>query len=119
MSNLLLIGLCLFGVLLALGQILFKFAGRNSNLVRDWSDILGLFATPWLWAALVVYAIATLLWVMLLQRVPLSRAYPFAALGFVLVPAAAVWLFGERITGHYLVGATLIVVGIVTISLSD
>jgi multidrug transporter EmrE-like cation transporter len=60
----------------------------------------------------------TLLW-MLLQRVPLSRAYPFATPGFVLVPTASAWLFGERITGSYVLGATCVVVGIVIISSSE
>lgn len=119
MNTWLLIGLCLFGVLLASGQVLFKVAGREANLIRHWSEIVDLIMTPWLWAALIVYGIATLLWVILLQRVPLSRAYPFAALGFVLVPAAASWLFGERITLQYVFGATLIVVGIIAIGLSE
>jgi drug/metabolite transporter (DMT)-like permease len=119
MNSWLLIGLCLFGLLLASGQVLFKLAGRDTAVIRQWSDLPGLFGSHWLWVALIVYGIATLLWVVLLQRVPLSKAYPFAALGFVLVPAAAWWLFGERITPHYLVGAALIVTGIITISFSD
>ena len=119
MTNLHILGLCLFGFLLAVGQVLFKLAGREVVLVRQWSDIAGLFATPWLWVALVVYGGATLLWIVLLQRVPLSRAYPFAALGFVLVPAASAWLFGERITLPYVLGAALVVVGILVIGWSD
>lgn len=112
-------GLVLFGVLLAVGQILFKLAGRDANLVRSWMDLGGLFTTPWMWMALAVYGCATVLWVLLLQRVPLSRAYPFAALGFVLVPAAASWLFAERLSFTYLVGAALVVVGIITIGLAE
>ena len=70
-------------------------------------------------AALFVYGTATLLWIVLLQRVPLSRAYPFAALGFVLVPLASAWLFGERISVPYVLGAAFVIVGIVTIGASD
>jgi len=119
MSNLQILGLCIFGFLLALGQVLFKLAGSEASLVRRWSDVAGLFATPWFWAALAVYGGATLLWIVLLQRVPLSRAYPFAALGFVLVPLASSWLFGERISLPYVIGTALVVVGIVTIGASD
>lgn len=119
MTNLHMLGLCLFGVLLAIGQVLFKLAGREANMVRELSDIAGLFATPWIWVALLVYGGATLLWIVLLQRVPLSRAYPFAALGFILVPAASAWLFGERITLSYVLGAGFVVVGIILIGSSD
>lgn len=119
MSPTLFAALILFGFLLALGQVLFKMAGRDTVLVRSWSDLAALFATPWMWAALVVYGIATVLWVVLLQRVPLSRAYPFAALGFVLVPAAASWLFAEHLGPLYLVGAALVVAGIITIGLAN
>jgi drug/metabolite transporter (DMT)-like permease len=119
MTTLQILGLCFFGLLLALGQVLFKLAGRDSSLVRGWLDIAGVFATPWFWLALVVYGGATLLWIVLLQRVPLSRAYPFAALGFVLVPAASVWIFGERITLLYVIGSALVVLGILTIGASE
>jgi len=119
MTNLQILGLCLFGLLLAIGQVLFKLAGREANLVDQVGDIAGLFVTPWTWAALLIYGGATVLWIILIQRVPLSRAYPFAALGFVLVPMASFWLFGERITLSYVLGAALVVVGIVVIGSSD
>ena len=119
MTHFQIFGLSLFGFLLAIGQVLFKLAARDTALVRQAADVTGLLATPWTWAALVIYGGTTLLWMLLLQRVPLSRAYPFAALGFVLVPMASAWLFGERITWSYVLGAVCIVIGIVIISSSE
>lgn len=106
------IGLVLFAVLLATGQVLFKLAARQAPVVRQLSDLWGLFQSHWLWLALFLYGLATVLWVLLLQRVPLSRAYPFAALGFVLVPAAGVFIFAEKVSALYIVGTAMIIVGI-------
>ena len=55
---------------------------------------------------------ASLLWVRFLTTVTLSRAYPFAALAFVLVPAAGYLFFHEPITLRYALGTALIVVGV-------
>ena len=64
------------------------------------------------WVAVALYAGATLLWVRILTTVPLSRAYPFVALAFVLVPAAGYMFFGEPITLRYALGTALIVIGV-------
>jgi drug/metabolite transporter (DMT)-like permease len=54
----------------------------------------------------------------LLQRVPPSRAHPFATPQLVLVPMASARLCGERITRSHVLGATC-VVGIVVIGSSE
>ena len=100
--------LTLFAVLLALGQALFKRAALESV---DRPMPFGL-VTWWMVAALVLYAVATVLWVWILRSVPLSEAYPFAALGFVIVPLLASWMFGEVLDGRYVVGVVLIITGI-------
>lgn len=100
--------LILFSIMLATGQILFKKAALVSN---ESAGIFGLI-NIWLIVALGLYAIATILWVWLLKVVPLSFAYPFAALGFVLVPLAAVCLFGETLSIKYIIGSLLIISGI-------
>lgn len=101
--------LLLFPFLLTLGQILFKKAA----LARAGQGLVDLLVSPWMVAALSFYCVATGVWVWLLQSVPLSTAYPFAALGFVLVPVASVFLFGETISITYCIGCLLIVAGVV------
>ena len=64
-------------------------------------------------AAFAIYGAATFIWVTILRTMPLSTAYPFIALGFLLVPLAGVVLFGEHLTPIQWAGAVLIVVGIV------
>ena len=104
-----------FALLIVAGQILFKYAALRANLdALPWSLI-----NIWLVLALGLYGIATMLWVWLMTFVPLTHAYPFAALGFVIVPLAGVYLFNEPLSWRYAVGAALIVTGIVIIATAD
>lgn len=97
-----------FTVLMASGQMLFKVAADAST---GKPLPAGLF-NGWLLAALGLYGAATLLWVMILRATPLSVAYPFAALSFVLVPLGAWALFGEALSWRYGLGMLLIIGGI-------
>lgn len=103
--------LALFSLLLSMGQILFKKAAIVSNLTPG----LAGFVNPWLMGAVCLYGLTTILWVWILKTVPLSIAYPFSALGFVLVPLAATYFFGETISIKYIVGGCMIVAGILII----
>jgi drug/metabolite transporter (DMT)-like permease len=105
-------GLCCFSFMMAAGQILFKQTAQQAQAMSSLRDILCLFTLPSFWAAVFLYGLATLLWIKIIQVVPLSRAYPFAALGFVIVPLAAMFFFKETLTLRYAIGAGFIVVGI-------
>ena len=73
-------------VVIAVGQLLFKTVSQRLGdagfltLVTDPKTGLLFFA------ALFIYGIATFGWVWALRQVPLSTAYLFMALGFILVP---------------------------------
>ncbi|PLK26866.1 hypothetical protein [Novosphingobium sp. TH158] len=103
-----------FSALLAAGQALFKASalklGQTGGTV---GGLFSLVAMPGFWLALALYGAGTLLWIYILQTVPLSRAYPFAALGFVIVPIIAALLFAERLNLTYALGAALIVAGVI------
>ncbi|NCC20926.1 MAG: transporter [Alphaproteobacteria bacterium] len=108
-----------FAFLLATGQILFKQTA--STLSAPLASIEGLTAlafNPWFWLALMLYGAATLLWIMILQTVPLSLAYPFMALGFVLVPLASWLFFKETLTLGYAAGVGFIILGLGLITAS-
>jgi drug/metabolite transporter (DMT)-like permease len=100
-----------FPFAMAIGQILFKRAARQIDPDGQWW--LELARLPAMWAAVALYAGATLLWVRILTTVPLSRAYPFAALAFVIVPAAGYLLFDEPVNTKYMFGTLLIIVGVI------
>ena len=112
------LGLSAFALMLAIGQMLFKLTAQRSPTIERFADLRHLFADPMLWLALLLYGLATLLWVYLLQRIALVYAYPFAALAFVLVPFGAATFFGERLSVGIPIGAALIVAGICVTGLS-
>jgi drug/metabolite transporter (DMT)-like permease len=64
----------------------------------------------------VLYGLLTGLWVYLLTFTPLSRAYPFVALAFVLTPLLASRLFGEALKPSFFLGLAAIVAGLLVIT---
>jgi len=105
--------LILFAVVIAVGQLLFKRVSMGLNGVHGAEAILTKLATdPLFLLALALYGSATILWVLALREVPLSLAYPFTALAFVLVPLGAAVIFKEPVGARYFVGLVFVVGGI-------
>lgn len=112
-TNLLTLLLYTFG--LSLGQCLFKLAADSARLSTTKSFWPALLSTGQFYASIMLYAFLTLVWIWILARVSLSRAYPFVALAFVFTPALAVVFFGEKIDLWYALGLGLIIAGLVLI----
>jgi drug/metabolite transporter (DMT)-like permease len=110
MSLLQLLFILLTVVGLSFGQILFKMAA--DTLVLSPAGLLQILQNSRLLLALVVYAGATAMWLLVLKVTPLRTAYPFAALAFVFVPVLAHFLLDEDIGWNTLAGALLIGVGV-------
>ena len=55
-------------------------------------------------------------WLNVLQRLPLSPAYPMLSLNFVMVMLAARWLFHELTTARHWCGVASIMLGILLMS---
>lgn len=111
-------GLLLTPVMISLGQVLFKLAGGRID-ERDATGVMGVMHTlldPFLLVALAIYGSATILWIYVLRHVPLSQAYPFMALSFVLVPLASWLFFGETLGLRYWIGAGLLLSGMVVMN---
>ena len=98
--------------MLAIGQLLFRRAALATPPLSTAAGIVALIGNPLFLLALALYGIATVLWVGVLQQVPLSRAYPFTALGFVVVPVCAVLILGEPMDARLGGGLVLIFAGL-------
>jgi drug/metabolite transporter (DMT)-like permease len=112
-----------FAFLMSGGQVLFKktalsiSAGlNNENSLGLIEGILKAATIPWLYMALFTYGIATLFWLYILQRIPLTLAYPFSALAMIIVPILAIFLFGEKLNWSYWIGIIFIFIGITIIA---
>ncbi|HEY3910600.1 MAG TPA: SMR family transporter [Stellaceae bacterium] len=104
-----------FTFMLAGGQVLFKKLGLAVRGMPPAEALLTVLRDPVLYAALAFYGVATLLWIWILSRVPLSQAYPWVAVGMVVVPLLGWYLFGERIAPMFWIGTALIIAGLALI----
>ncbi len=102
-------------VLLAIGQWLFRKSALSVPSLATLPGLIKLAVTPAFLAALVIYGIATLMWVSVLQQMPLSRAYPFMALNFVAVPLIAILVAGESPSWQSIAGTVLVIAGLLLI----
>jgi len=103
--------LCVIGV--ATGQLLFKKAA--TTLPHSFS-VLDFLLNGWLICSLMLYGITTLGWIWVLRYAPLSLAYPFMGLAFVIVPIFSWFFLGESLHWRSLAGGAVIVVGIILAS---
>ena len=78
------------------GQLLFKAGGAAAAGRAPLAErMLGLAQNGMFVAALALYLALSVLWVWILSFTPLSRAYPFVALAFVITPLLGGLVFGE------------------------
>lgn len=97
---------------IAAGQILFKTVATRIDgrgpavLVHDSSFMLPLIGS------LAIYGCATVLWILALQHLALSRAYMFMSLSFIIVPVVSAIFLNEQLTPGFIIGLALIVAGV-------
>jgi len=117
------IGLILISVTLAaVAQVTLK-AGMNhvtdangGQLALTGESLKQIATNLWVWAGLAIFAVSAVLWLFALSRASLSFAYPFAALGYVIIVAASILFLGEHVPPLGWVGVALIVLGILLIA---
>ncbi len=105
------------------GQFLFKIAAMHLRFTGEDSIVQTFLnnSRPILFIliALFLYVVSTVLWVFALRIVPLSTAYMFNALAFILVPLGGFLLFGEPMPRLFIAGSFFIGFGLFLISLSN
>ena len=117
------IGLILLSVTLAaIAQVTLK-AGMNhvtdangGELALTGDSLKQIATNVWVWAGLVIFGMSAVLWLFALSRASLSFAYPFAALGYVIIVAASILFLGEHVPPLGWVGVAFIVIGILLIA---
>ena len=103
------------------GQLILKWqvttpAATPFRFMESWPTLLLLLLRPWVISAFVAAFLASLCWMMAISRLPLSKAYPFMAINFLLVGLLAIPLFGEALTRPKIVGLVVVVVGLSILS---
>ena len=117
------IGLILVSVTLAaIAQVTLKIGinhvtDANGGQLALTGDGLKQIATTFLvWVGLGIFAISAVTWLFALSRASLSFAYPFAALGYVIIVAASILFLDEHVPPLGWAGVGCIVLGILLVA---
>lgn len=117
------IGLLLFAVLLAgCGQLMLKHGMQVATArahATGGSLVLQAATSPLVIGGLAVFAVSAVAWLAVLSRVPLSIAYPFNALSYLLILTASVLVLHERANLLTWAGSLLVVSGLVIVVMSQ
>ncbi|WP_245630000.1 EamA family transporter [Alicyclobacillus acidiphilus] len=97
--------------LLVAGQTLWKYGLQHRDLTNVKSIIFAMF-TPWVIAGLVLYVIATVIWIYLLNKMSLSLLYPLQSLAYIGAILVSLFVFHEHIPPLRWVGVGVILVGV-------
>lgn len=109
------LGLAGVALMLGGGQLLFKLAADRLVTGQGIGQLAASFATLPMFGALTLYGLTTVLWVYLLHGLALSRAYPFIALAFAIVPLLAWLLLDEALGPQYWIGLAIVLAGLYVI----
>ena len=107
--------LCFVNVaMLVIGQMLFKY-GTNGKNLNTIGSIIKIMFSPVILSGLILYGFATMLWLYILNRVPISRAHPIQAMSYPVMLILAKYVFSETIPYTRWIGIGIVFIGIVFI----
>ncbi|MEK7412353.1 MAG: EamA family transporter [Planctomycetota bacterium] len=105
------------------GQLLLKWQVAHMQLPAGLTDIpafiVACILNPWIWLIFFMGLAMFMSWTMVLARLPLSFAYPFTSVTYVMVLLLSMVFFRERPAAATIVGTLVIVVGVVIIGLGS
>lgn len=100
------------------GQIVIKWQVRLAGVFPNDNPeklqfIVKLLINPWVISSFVGAFLAAISWMAAMTKLPLSYAYPFMSLSFVLVVFLSAFFFKETVTVPKTIGLVFIVLGII------
>jgi len=105
------------------GQLILKYRMSQAGSLPDGLLDKGLFLLerfmdPWVLSAFVSAFLGAICWMAAMTKLPLSNAYPFTSLTFVLILFFSAVFFHEPISLYKLLGLVLIIGGIIMSNLN-
>jgi multidrug transporter EmrE-like cation transporter len=99
------------------GQLMMKaraiaHAGPATEASAKLQYLLAMFGDIGVLSSFAAAVLAAICWMLAIEKLPVSYAFPFMALSFVLVPVGSVVLFGEKIPPIQFLAIGLIVAGV-------
>lgn len=105
----------------ALAQLALKVGTTTAASARTagiGGEVGGLVQSPMVIVGLGLYGVGALLWLFVLGRAPLSLAYPFVGIGFILTMLAGAFYLNESLSVARVAGTLLIATGCVLVARS-
>jgi multidrug transporter EmrE-like cation transporter len=94
-------------------QLAFKAGSEKLDIGDvDFAWLLAALMTPQVWLAILGYLATFVVWMLILQRMDLSKAFPITGLCYVTVPLFAWLVFGETTSPARATGIGFIVAGV-------
>ncbi|MEA2521478.1 MAG: hypothetical protein QOI81_1124 [Actinomycetota bacterium] len=118
---LILVSVCLAGmaqVTLKIGVDRVTKTSGGGHIALGASGFKELATSPVVWSGLLVFGVSAVIWIFALSRVDLSFAYPFAALGYVIIVFASYTVLHESVPPLRWAGVALIIAGILLVARS-
>jgi len=108
-------------ILSAVAQLLLKqglnqVRGRNGAGSSPMALIFAVATQVWVWLWGACFVFATALWLLGLQKLDLSYAYPLLSVGYILVNVLSAIFFNERVDRMRWIAVAVISVGVVLIA---
>jgi multidrug transporter EmrE-like cation transporter len=116
------IPIIILSILMSSTAHIFLKKGMMKHAVNamETDSIIGLVWTvgtnPWVMGGMLLHVSALVVWLWALNKVDISFAYPFLALGYVLVSAMAWFWLGEELSSMKLLGMGIIIIGILVLA---
>ena len=104
------------GAQLALKQGVETMGAVVLNLPNFFPTIMKMITSYWIIIGGVIYVASVFVWLLVLNRIEVSKAYPLISIGYLLNAVAAYYLLGEHVTLMRVVGILIILNHIININ---
>ena len=108
------VGFLLLMLFDTLAQVSFKFASIHAMpLTYDFAWLMRVLSHYWIYGAIIGYIGAFFTWMTLLKHAPVGPAFAASHMELISVTLLSIWLFNEPLTLVKVIGATLILIGVI------
>ncbi len=100
-------------LMIALGQVFWKL---GTNQTGAGAPLLKTVTNLWFVLGCIMLLGSSVVWILALQRVDLSYAFPFQSLAYVFIFLFSIFLFKEPVTTLKVIGTLLVITGVIVIA---
>lgn len=114
--------ICLICYAAIMGGSQILMANASSQLGKNYFAnglFFALLNSYWLYIALIFYAFATAVWLLLLYKIDIRVAYPIASTAVIFASLIQCYRDGKELDSSYWIGLVFIVIGIAIINLKQ